>query len=368
MLKHHRAGVLIALFSIFLLGACSSEKETLISSPQLAQKFAQFDTQSNVTEQALAFQKEVEAFEKQAETPKEKGQVRLYKDFIEELMAQEEGAEEAKEKYAVLNQVHQKNLSDEIRFNVAYHPKELAEVKKVREDFGVLTLPVSLEETDLEVSTKPWSGYWYPYSQANLLYEKDRPLYKLDQILKKKRMEYGAVQHELENLEGLEPDAWEGHCFPWAMASVLFNEPKTEKVFGRVKLSVADQKALLVKAVEIAPFKQYGIRYEGNAETDGTFQDLRPEAFHRVLVDHLENDQPFLIDDDPGIEVWTKPVFGAKYPMPRVMLQMLSTLQHLLALFVRKMILKKNSPAKQISIGRSIPIVFMYLRKHPLTK
>jgi hypothetical protein len=98
------------------------------------------------------------------------------------------------------------------------------------------------------------------------------------------------------------------------LASASTPEPIEDHTVGGVTFSVMDQKALLIKLHERAPSTFYGIRYFGDADTDGTIQDLRPEAFHRLFTAMLgERRTPFVVDDDPSVEVWSKPVYRVRW-------------------------------------------------------
>jgi hypothetical protein len=69
----------------------------------------------------------------------------------------------------------------------------------------------------------------------------------------------------------------------------------------------------LIKTFDGPPtgFTQYGQRFEGKYGDD--FLDLYPDQFHRFLEVQLFNrGQPFIMDKDPGPEVWNVPVYAAE--------------------------------------------------------
>jgi hypothetical protein len=77
-----------------------------------------------------------------------------------------------------------------------------------------------------------------------------------------------------------------------------------------VNFTPSDLKALTIKYFEGYKPKVYGRRYQGLAATDGLIQDLRPEAFHRLVEEYIgKQKKPIIIDEDPGPEIWSKPVF-----------------------------------------------------------
>ena len=55
--------------------------------------------------------------------------------------------------------------------------------------------------------------------------------------------------------------------------------------------------ALLTKVHELFPTRQLGVRYEGDVDTDGTYQDLRPEAFHELALHFLGDERRSLVLD-----------------------------------------------------------------------
>jgi len=194
--------------------------------------------------------------------------------------------------------------------SVVYDPKELQAVQAVFKDFG--DLYINATPTDQEVKVDmPWAGYWYPFRFDDLFGSKDAPLAKLDKVLSDLGRDSKIADGE-KNARDLiyGPDSWEGRCAAWATASVMSKEPKQAVTFHGQTFSISDQKALLTMAYEAYPTKSYGIRFDGDSGTDGTFQDLRPEAFHRIATVMLgERHKPFFIDSDPGVEVWSAPVY-----------------------------------------------------------
>lgn len=201
-----------------------------------------------------------------------------------------------------------------------YHPLEVEAVGRVFRDYGDLyvkstgksaTGAPAFEEVSV---TMPWAGYWYPLAGTELFNGDTAPLVKLDRVMSSIGRPISSATKEREYRDFAAEDSWEGRCFAWATASVTTPEPTHPVEVEGVTFSIQDQKALLVKAHELYPTKVYGIRYDGDAATDGTLQDIRPEAFHRLALQQLtEAKRPFIIDDDPGIEVWSKPVYRLRW-------------------------------------------------------
>lgn len=203
---------------------------------------------------------------------------------------------------------------------LVYHPLEIEAVSRVFRDYGDLYVKPTgktasgapaFEEVTLDM---PWAGYWYPLAGTELFGDDQSPLAKLDRVMAGLGRPIAAADKEREYREFAAEDSWEGRCFAWATAAITSSEPRAAREVEGVQFSIQDQKALLVKVHELYPTKVYGIRYDGDVETDGTLQDIRPEAFHRLALAVLGGKRrPFIIDDDPGIEVWSKPVYRLRW-------------------------------------------------------
>src|SRR5690606_16733934 len=92
---------------------------------------------------------------------------------------------------------------------------------------------------------------------------------------------------------------WEGLCDAWAMASILTSEPKRGVTLDGITFTTADLKAIAIKYYEGYKPRIFGRRYQGLAATDGLIQDLRPEAFHRLIEEFLGHQKkPLIIDEE----------------------------------------------------------------------
>ena len=204
-------------------------------------------------------------------------------------------------------------------FASVYHPRVAAEVKKSFDDFGPLyinsTVDASGQVKAQEVKVKmPWSGYWYPFRDGALYNNKKAPLVIYDKLMRNLGYESEVAKKEWKTYGTYAADGWEGLCLPWALASVLTDEPTQAIELMGISFSVPAQKALLTFSHSMYPFKQYGITYRGDADTDGTYQDLKPEAFHRIVTKVLRDEKRALIvDDTAGPEVWNKPLYKYRW-------------------------------------------------------
>jgi hypothetical protein len=172
---------------------------------------------------------------------------------------------------------------------------------------------------------KPWSSWWFPKKDEVLFKGSSSALSKYDQFrklryrLKGKPTPRSAAEFE-SNAHNPHSLAWEGLCDAWSMAAILKPEPKRPVTMriGRdaITFSVADLKALLLKTyenVDDADLKYYGQKFTGDAR-GWIFADIFPNEFHRFLeVQLFQRKQAFIMDHDPGVEVWNVPVYKANY-------------------------------------------------------
>ena len=209
--------------------------------------------------------------------------------------------------------------TSKVESSLSYHPKEQAEVEKVFSTFGNLYIAESPSSDWEQLRVPmPWSGYWYPLSDRSLFDSSNSPLAKLDRILNEKGIDSDIAGWERENSSGTNPVGWEGLCDAWALSSTQTPEPLESRTIEGIDLSQGDLKGIYTKLFQGYPREIYGVQYRGNADTDGTYQDLRPEAFHRLIQVFLgDRSQPLVIDEDPGIEMWSKPVYRYKWNATR---------------------------------------------------
>lgn len=174
---------------------------------------------------------------------------------------------------------------------------------------------------------KPWSSWWYPKREGGLI----EPLAKYDYLRQTRARLAGqpgsvgsARDFEMQS-NGANALAWEGLCDAWALASISKPEPKRPVTItvgnSTVTFGIDDLKALLLKtydAVDDSSIKMYGQRFNGSY-TGWIYPDIYPEQFHRFMeVQLFDRGLPFLMDHDPGVEVWTVPIFKANYVLEEV--------------------------------------------------
>ncbi len=226
---------------------------------------------------------------------------------------------EIQDRYVALRNIMNAPANGSSSPKISYRTEELEAVRAVFRDFGDLYIsPTGIDERGrpetltlaVDDTMRPWAGYWYPKSKAEIFANENSPLRKFEIYLAKRGWASSIVSWEKERWQpGIYAD-WEGLCDALAMASVLTREPQSTLSLNEVDFTLADQKALALKYYEGFEPKVYGIRYEGSAESDGEMQDLRPEAFHRLVETFLQDKkQALVMDSDPGPEVWAKPVY-----------------------------------------------------------
>lgn len=201
-----------------------------------------------------------------------------------------------------------------------YHPLVLKEVLKVYKDYGKLYIRETVDKNNKvkleQVQSKkiPWSGYWYPFSNNELYKGEKSPLAKFDKVVKNNGGLSQSRSYQEKITNGLGSTSWEGLCDAWAIAAVVASEPQKGLTVGSLTFGISDLKALLTFSHLKYPYKQYGISYRGDAETDGTYQDIKPEAFHQVVTSVLGKEKrAVVIDDMAGVQVWNKPLYRYRW-------------------------------------------------------
>jgi hypothetical protein len=231
------------------------------------------------------------------------------------------------ERYQSLRQILANNEGSEPPA-ISYQKEEADAVREVFEAFGELTIDPTIVADDpadrsksVTYSTQeggtPWAAYWYPKRGKELFEGANAPLARLDAWLAKQGLTSQSVGWEAERYDS-SVAGWEGLCDAWAMASILTSEPKRGVAFDGVTFTTTDLKAIAIKYYEGYKPRIFGRRYQGLAATDGLIQDLRPEAFHRLVEEFLGHQKkPLIIDEEPGPEIWSKPLFRMAFSIHR---------------------------------------------------
>lgn len=199
-----------------------------------------------------------------------------------------------------------------------YSEKEQIEIAKVKNLYGDLFLSLKKNWTSLVLGgRKPWSGYWYPFRSADMFDGQnsasfasgETPLEQFDRLLSAQGRTPGAAAWEAAKQKSSSWETSDGFCDAWSTAAILTPEPRKAVTIGDVTFSPAQIKALLVQTYTNFPKDRFGLPYRGYIDTDGLAQDLRPEAFHLLMVNMLKAGQTPIVDTDPNFPIWNMPLF-----------------------------------------------------------
>jgi hypothetical protein len=192
-------------------------------------------------------------------------------------------------------------------------------LRAVTSEFGptiinLRDLPIRSEVASAE--REAWSSWWFPKFET-LLFQANNgeysPLEKYDSLRGRGSQ---AAKWEEENEYNPTAARWEGLCDAWSLAAITYPEPKRPVKIRNVNFNVGDLKALVLKTyenVDDRALKIYGVRFEGNRNS-WVFPDIFPDQLHRfVEIQLFKNKKSFIMDHDPGVAVWTVPVFKANY-------------------------------------------------------
>lgn len=220
----------------------------------------------------------------------------------------------------------------------ASRPLELNDPKlyPATNEFGPTAIPMGqlpIQSELVTATTKPWSSHWFPRAERDVFDANGAsPLEKYDIVratLTAKPSDAAKFEREKYTADVAK---WEGLCDAWAIASILYPEPEKDRkllldgglhnfVGEKITFTVGDQKALLLKTVEAIStdnLKVYGQKFLGDFE-GWIYPDLLPQELHRFVEKQIfEKKQPFVMDHDPGVEVWNEPVYKANYTISAV--------------------------------------------------
>ena len=194
------------------------------------------------------------------------------------------------------------------------------EASPVTDKFGELKVKTGSFTYESEI--KPWSSHWYPSRDKELFYNPEglSPLEKYDEYTEKSDDldKTNATLYEKEKLYNESSAEWAGLCHAWAVASVLHKEPMRASTREKIKFSVGDKKALIIKSYEgVTGLEIYGDRYDG--DVDDNYKDIYPDQFHKFVMEVLgKNKKPFLMDYDSSYPVWTVPVYKVKFDIEKI--------------------------------------------------
>lgn len=190
----------------------------------------------------------------------------------------------------------------------------------------------------VRATTMPWSSWWFPKRETHFFddskarsekdYDNLSTLSKFDLVKRHKNPSARSSAAREQSLYKSDTQLWEGLCDAWSIASLSFPEPQRPVTLSvgpeeadKVTFTVGELKGLLLKtleAVDASNFKYYGQKFTGQ-ESSWIHPDIFPEQFHRFLEVHLfDQRKAFIMDVDPGIEIWNFPVYKANFLMTEI--------------------------------------------------
>ena len=114
--------------------------------------------------------------------------------------------------------------------------------------------------------------------------------------------------------------SWKGICNGWSMSAVQYNEPTPKEVRNAdgvvIPFGSSDIKGLLSYYAQMESGVQ--VTYVGGQCTkmgalfgSDACKDMNPGALHVILANQLGlKKQAFMMDRDPGPQIWNQPVYG----------------------------------------------------------
>lgn len=168
---------------------------------------------------------------------------------------------------------------------------------------SVLFQPFAYAEIH-EASSRPWSGYWWPYTQGGLGTGQDyrgrpAPLEKYN-LLTTGVTSGTALTWYLDAHYDPEAPGWYGLCLYWARAACYEHIDILPSSENNIIFRVGDKKGLLTLA--------------HNSDIGELGNGAQPEVFHFWLLKYIKDQrEAFVADLWTGEEVWSYPIY--KYEM-----------------------------------------------------
>jgi hypothetical protein len=213
-------------------------------------------------------------------------------------------------------------------------PRELQDpqLTRVTHDFGpsrIDTRLLPIRTPKVSAIDRVWSSWWYPKREDTLFRNNGSamsPLRKYDLYRRyKAERDHLPMPASAADIEAAayDPNAliWEGLCDAWALAAVSSPEPARSVSFDfgwlkKITFTVGDLKALLLKTyegVDDSQLRYYGQKFTGD-ENGWIYPDIFPDQMHSFIeVELFGAHKAFVMDHDPGVEVWNIPVYAANY-------------------------------------------------------
>jgi hypothetical protein len=167
-----------------------------------------------------------------------------------------------------------------------------------------------------QASYRPWNGWWWAWNPSGgpTLYDAGGPLAKYDQVCGTKAQDWAA---------GNETGGawWWGHCWGWAIASILLPEPQPATANG-VAFSMDDMKGLYSNVADDDPFVDQGLSIDDipsgpPTSSPGEEVDAYCDDVYRIVRTCIRDDRVPVLSDmrvagsaaDRAEEVWNQAIY-----------------------------------------------------------
>lgn len=311
-------------------------------------------------------------------------------------------------------------LADEDPLKIASLPDSSNRADQIVDPIKYITLEgmqvAGLEKAEL--ASPPWSGWYFPLNEGGLAnryadpnfpqtgpwstfeayilktlgqgpLENLSPSEKYDYLLgdsqftlTRKMIETASTHQTHGTIEG-----WMGYCTGWANAAMMLPRPiHSVKVLGRdgqkpLLFRPSDIKALgaLLWANGTFPTKLVGTQCQespvkrdplNDRPFDSSCRDVHPATWHLVTVNQLgANHRSFLIDSDPGFQIWNQPVSSYSYTYFHPITGKTGSLQTskiLLSEFQKDLFAPYRAPQTRFVVGIEMTLTFIYEKRPDL--
>lgn len=204
----------------------------------------------------------------------------------------------------------------------------------VTREYGSTIIKTSilpLQSTREEAFVRPWSSWWYPKIEDSFFLNGEKSILgKFDRyrqsVYENSGTPYpGDSRLYEEKMYSKKVLSWEGLCDAWSMAAMVVPEPirhvRVNSGFTSYEFSPSELKALVLKtfeAVDDHQLKYYGQKFTGD-DKGWIYPDIFPDQFHRLIeVSIFQKHKGFIMDHDPGPQVWNIPVYKANYILEKI--------------------------------------------------
>ncbi len=183
--------------------------------------------------------------------------------------------------------------------------------------------PHGIEIFNWTADKKTGFCHWFPQQETrpggdstNNLYAVNGPLDKLDRLMGTQAREFEFNKFRKAVTDGKQYSWW-GHCDKASTVACLLDLPKhgvvmTNAAGEKIQFTPNDIQGLLVKVV---PYLSTNVDFKGNRFNDPNKDDPNdpyPHVFMETMRQWAQDGLPFVLDIDPGPQVWNFPYDQSK--------------------------------------------------------